>query len=51
MCLQLYFTLVSLQFLSTLNLFFGGDIQNSRDMITELYQNLNFETLSSRRQP
>ena len=35
--------LVSLQFLSALNLFFGGSIGNSKNTITELYQNLTFE--------
>ena len=43
--------LVWLQFLSVLNLFFGGNIHNFRDAIAELYQNLTFETLSDRRQP
>ena len=42
--------LVLLQFLFVVNLFFGDDIQNSRDT-TELYQNLTFEMLSGRRQP
>ena len=30
--------LVSIQFLSVLNLFFGGDVQLSKDTITELYK-------------
>ena len=38
--------LVSLQFLFALNLFFGGVIQTSKDVITELYKNLSFQTLS-----
>ena len=38
--------LVSLQFLSALNIFFGGDIGLSKDTITELYKNLLLETLS-----
>ena len=36
--------LVSLQFLSALNIFFGGDISLSKDTITELYENLSFRT-------
>ena len=40
--------LLSLQFLSTLNLFFGGDIQTSKNKITELYKNLSFKTLSGK---
>ena len=43
--------LVSPQFLSALNLFFGGNIQLSKDTITELYENLTIETLSGKRQP
>ena len=43
--------LVWLQISSVLNLFFGGNIQNSRDAIAELFQNLTFETLSDRTQP
>ena len=39
--------LVSLQFLSALNIFFGGHISLSKDTITELYKNLPFRTLSS----
>ena len=42
--------LVLLQFLSRINLFFGGYIQNSTDVTIELYQNLTFETLRGRRQ-
>lgn len=42
--------MVLLQFLSALNSFFGGGIQNSGKAITELYQNLLFKTLSGRRQ-
>ena len=38
--------LVSVQFLSTLNLFFGGDVQLSKDTLTELYKILSFRTLS-----
>ena len=33
--------LVSLQFLSALNIFFGGDVSLSKDIITELYKNLS----------
>ena len=42
--------LVSVQFLSALNLFFGGNLQLSKNAITELYKNLSLETLSSERQ-
>ena len=42
--------LISLQFLSTLNIFFGGDIGLSKDTITELYKNLSYKTLSGGRQ-
>ena len=42
--------LVSLQFLSALNIFFGGDIGLSKDTITELYKNLLLETLSGQQQ-
>ena len=42
--------LVSLQFLLALNLFFGGDIQTSKDVITELYKKLSFKTLSGEQQ-
>ena len=42
--------LVSVQFLSALNLFFGGDVQISKDTITALYKNLSLETLISERQ-
>ena len=38
--------LVSLQFLSALNNFFGSRIDLSRDPITDLYYNLSFEALS-----
>ena len=46
--------LVSLQFLSALNIFFGGDVSLSKDAITELYkylslsgkQNVEFEKVS-----
>ena len=38
--------LVSLQFLSALNIFFGGSVDLSRDTITGLYNNLLFEALS-----
>ena len=38
--------LFSLQFLSTLNFFFVGDVSLSKDTITELYKNLILETLS-----
>lgn len=38
--------LVSLQFLSALNIFFGGSVDLSRDAITGLYNNLLFEALS-----
>ena len=38
--------LVSLQYLSALNIFFGGDVSLSKDAITELYKNLSFKTLS-----
>ena len=36
--------LVSVQFLSTLNLFFGGDVQSSKDTLTELCKNLSLRT-------
>ena len=42
--------LVSVQFLSALNLFFGGDVQLSKDTITELYKNLSLENLSGEHQ-
>ena len=42
--------LVSLQFLSALNLFFVGDIRTSKDVITELYKYLSFKTLSRKQQ-
>ena len=38
--------LVSLQFLSALNIFFGGDVQLSKDTITKPYKKLSLETLS-----
>ena len=38
--------LVSVQFLSALNLFFSGDIQLSKDRITELYKSLSLKTFS-----
>ena len=34
----------------TLNLFFGWDVQLSKDTITELYENLSLETLSGKQQ-
>ena len=40
--------LVSLQFLSALNIFFGGSVDLSRHAITELYNNLSFEALSGK---
>ena len=42
--------LASVQFLSALNLFFGGDTKLSKDTITELYKNLSLETLSGEQQ-
>ena len=42
--------LVSIQFLSSLKLIFGGDVQLSKDTITELYKKLSLETLSSEQQ-
>ena len=42
--------LVSLQFLSVLNIFFGVDTKLSKDTITELYKNLSLETLSGQQQ-
>ena len=41
---------VCIQFLSALNLFFGGDVQLSKDTITELYKNLSLRTLSGEQQ-
>ena len=38
--------LVSIQFSLALNLFCGGDIETSKDVITELYKNLSFKTLT-----
>ena len=40
---------ISLQFLSALN-FFRGSIESLRNTISELYQNLIFETLSGARE-
>ena len=42
--------LLSQKFLSALNLFFWGSIENSRNTINELYQNLAFQTLSGARE-
>ena len=42
--------LVSIQFLSALNLFFGGDVQLSKNTITDLYKNLSLRTLSGEQQ-
>ena len=42
--------LISLQFLSALNLFFVGDIRTSKDVITELYKYLSLKTLSGKQQ-
>ena len=42
--------LVSIQFLSAVYLSFGGSIENSKNTISEHYQNLTFETLSGARQ-
>ena len=42
--------LFSLQILSALNIFFGGDISLSKDAITELYENFPFRTLSGGQQ-
>ena len=42
--------LVSLQVLSALNIFFGGDIRLSKDTITELHKNLSLEGLSRQQQ-
>ena len=38
--------LVILQFLPALNSFFGESIENSKNSISELHQNLTFKTLS-----
>ena len=38
--------LVCLQLLSALNIYFDGDVNLSRDTLTELYNNLSLETLS-----
>ena len=43
-------SLVSLQFLSALNIFLCGNIRLWKDIITELYKNLSLETRSSRDQ-
>ena len=40
---------VSLQFLCTLDLFFGGNISLSKNVLTELYYNLSYEMLSGGR--
>ena len=37
---------VSVPFLSTLNLFLGGDIQRSKNVLIELYYNLTLQVLS-----
>ena len=42
--------LVSIQFLSVLNVFFGGDVQILKDMITELYKILSLRTLRGEQQ-
>ena len=42
--------LTSVQFLSALNLFFGGDVLLSKDTMTELYKNLSLRTLSGEKQ-
>ena len=42
--------LVSLQVLSALNIFFGGDIRLSKDTITELHKNLSLEAVSRQQQ-
>ena len=41
--------LVSLQFLNALGIFFGVDISIPKMVITELYRNLSYRTLSSAR--
>ena len=38
--------LVSLQFLSALNLFIGGSVENSKNAMSEIYHKLTYETLS-----
>ena len=43
-------SLRSVQILSALNKFFGGDISLSKDTITELYKNYSFRTLSDGQQ-
>ena len=42
--------IVFIQFLSALNLFFGGDVDLSKDTINELYKNLSLRTLSGEKQ-
>lgn len=42
--------LVSLQFLSLLNIYFGGDTSQSKDTITELHKNLSLRALSGGQQ-
>ena len=42
--------LVSVQFLLALNLFFGRDIQLSKDTVTDLYKSLSLKILSRERQ-
>ena len=42
--------IVSVQFLSALNLFFDRNIQTSKDVMTELYKILSFKTLSGEQQ-
>ena len=42
--------LVSVQFLSALHLFFGGDVELSKDTITELYKNLSLRVLRAEQQ-
>ena len=45
-----FHSLLSVQILSALNIFFGGDISLSKDTITELYKNYSFRTLSDGQQ-
>ena len=42
-----FHTLVSSQFLAALNIFFGGDPELSRGLLTEFYQNPTVSTLST----
>ena len=42
--------LVSIQFLSAVNLFFGRDVQLLKDTITELYKNMSLRTLRGEQQ-